>query len=363
MEKQSLEKEKMDAVICKGPGDYQLQQRDIPRPDKGEVLVEIEAVGICASDIKCYSGAPLFWGDEDREGYCQPPITPGHEFVGRVVELGQGADDNLEVGDRVISEQIIPCGECYFCVRGYYWMCERNLIYGFRQGAEGAMAEYMIFPADARNYHVPESLTLQEAVYIEPLACAIHAVQRGEIGMDDVVVIAGCGSLGLGMVAAARQKNPRQIVAVDLMDYRLQKAKKCGADVCLNAAEVDVVEEIKALTDGYGCDVYIEASGHPAGVAQGLHSIRKLGTFVEFSLFKEPPTVDWTIIGDSKELDIHGSHLGPFCYPIAINMLKKGQVPAEEIVTHTLSLSEFEKGLAMVEKPEESKSVKVALIP
>ncbi|MDI3548803.1 MAG: erythritol/L-threitol dehydrogenase [Halanaerobiales bacterium] len=193
--------------------------------------------------------------------------------------------------------------------------------------------------------------------------CAIHAVQRGNIGLNDVVVIAGCGSLGLGMVAAARLKNPRLLVAIDLMDYRLDIARACGADVCFNPEKVNVIEEINKLTDGLGCDVYIEATGHPDAVEQGLHSVRKLGTFVEFGLFKEPVTVDWTIIGDSKELNVLGSHLSPYCYPIAINMLEKGQVPVEKIVTHTLQLADFEKGFQMVKDPRAEKSVKVALTP
>ena len=97
-----------------------------------------------------------------------------------------------------------------------------------------------------------------------------------------------------------------------------------GADLGLNPSKIDVVEEVRELTDGYGCDVYIEATGHPTAVEQGLHMIRKLGTFVEFSVMREPVTVDWTIIGDTKELNIHGAHLGPYCYPVAIRMLAGG---------------------------------------
>ena len=96
--------------------------------------------------------------------------------------------------------------------------------------------------------------------------------------------------------------------------FSAQPAKACGADIGLNPGKVDVVDEVLKLTDGYGCDVYIEATGHPAAVANGLRMIRKLGTFVEFSVMREPVTVDWTIIGDSKELNIHGAHLGPYCY-------------------------------------------------
>jgi erythritol/L-threitol dehydrogenase len=354
----------MCSVMCYGPEDYRLEEAPVPQVEPGEVLVKVLGVGICASDIKCFTGAPLFWGDEHREGYCQPPVIPGHEFAGRVVALGEGAGEKygLSLGDLAISEQIVPCWECRFCKRGQYWMCDRKHdVYGFRQRTPGAMAEYMKFPADAINYRVPEALSIRQAVYIEPLACAIHAVQRATIELGDVVVVAGCGPLGLGMVAAARLKSPGLLIALDLRPNRLAVAKQAGADLVMNPDEIDVVSEIKALTEGYGCDVYIEATGHPSGVSQGLRMIRRLGRFVEFSVLRDLVTTDWTVIGDTKELDIRGSHLGPYCYPIAMDMLCNGQVPAESIVTHTFPLERYAEALELVH--EAKTSIKVMLEP
>ncbi len=112
----------MQAVICHGPEDYRLEERPVPEPGPGEVMIRVESVGICASDIKCYLGASLFWGDEHRIGYCQPPVIPGHEFVGKVVALGEGAGEKygLKIGDRAVSEQIVPCWKCRYCQRGQY---------------------------------------------------------------------------------------------------------------------------------------------------------------------------------------------------------------------------------------------------
>jgi erythritol/L-threitol dehydrogenase len=138
-------------------------------------------------------------------------------------------------------------------------------------------------------------------------------------------------------------------------------ARKCGADLVLNPQEVDVVSEVKRLTGGYGCDVYIEATGHTESITQGLRMIRRLGTFVEFSVFVEPARVDWTIVGDTKELNIHGSHLGPYCYPLAMDMMLKGQVPAEKIVTHTFPLEKHAEAFQMVLDAKES--IKVMLKP
>jgi threonine dehydrogenase-like Zn-dependent dehydrogenase len=354
----------MRSVMCYAPYDYRLEEIPVPDVQPGEVLVRVLAAGICAGDSKCFAGAPLFWGDEYREGYCQPPITPGHEFAGQVVALGEGAAQKygLALGDLALSEAMVPCWKCRFCLRGQYWMCDaKHDVYGFRQRTRGAMAEYMVFPADAINHKIPAGLTPRQAVYTEPLACSIHAVQRGEIEFGDTVVIAGCGPLGLGMVAAARLKNPGLLVALDLLPYRLGIAQKCGADLVMNPSEVDVVDEVKKLTGGYGCDVYIEATGHKEGVTQGLRMIRRLGTFVEFSVFNEPVTVDWTIIGDTKELNIHGSHLGPYCYPLAMEMMVKGQVPVDDIVTHQFSLEQFPQAFQLALKPVDS--IKVMFAP
>lgn len=340
-----------------------MEELKVPTPGPGEVVIKVKSTGICASDIKCYTGAPMFWGDKDRPGYCQAPITPGHEFVGEVVSLGEGAGAlyNLQIGDHAISEQIVPCNECRYCQRGQYWMCNVHDIYGFHQRTPGSWAEYMLFPAGALNYKVPKSVPLHHAVFIEPLACSIHAVERGEIQYQDTVVIAGCGPLGLGMVAAAKMKGPERIIALDLSDDRLELAKRCGADIGINPLKGNAIEQVRELTGGYGCDVYIEATGAPAAVEQGLHMIRKLGTFVEFSVMREKVTVDWTIIGDSKELNVHGAHLGPHCYPVAIRMLEQNLLPMDEIVTHRLSLQDYQAGIDKVVSG--LTSVKVTLEP
>ena len=163
------------------------------------------------------------------------------------------------------------------------------------------------------------------------------------------------------MLQIAKLKNPRELVAIDVKEKRLELAKKLGADLILNPQKEDVVAKIKDLTDGYGCDVYIQASGHPAGTIQGLKMIRKLGRYVEFSVYDKEVTVDWSIVGDRKELDIKGAHLSPHAYPSAIRFLNDGRVVADEIITHRLPLESFMEGFRLVEKGEES--IKVVLTP
>lgn len=356
--------EKMQAVVVHGVQDYRLEMVPVPQVGPGEVLVRVLATGICASDVKTYVGAARVWGGEQMAAYIQTPVIPGHEFVGQVVALGEGAAEwhDLAIGDWAVSEQIIPCWQCRFCKRGQYWMCQRHDIYGFiRERAEGSWAGYIKFPAGAINHKIPSDVQAEHAALVEPLACAIHAVERGSIQLGDVVVVAGMGPIGLCMLQVARLKSPGLLIALDLQPRRLALARELGADLALNPREVDVVGRVLQLTEGYGCDVYIEASGAGAAVPQGLQMIRRLGTFVEFSVHGSPVAVDWSIIGDAKELDIHGSHLGPYCYPKAIRYISDGTIAAGKIVTHTLPLAEFQRGLDMVH--DQGESVKVVLIP
>lgn len=353
----------MRAVVCHGPRDYRLEEVPTPQADAGEVVIRVQACGVCASDMKCYTGAPLFWGDAHRKPYVEGPVIPGHEFIGEVVQLGEGAGEKLglELGDIAIAEQIVPCWNCRYCRTGKYWLCQVHNIYGFQRVVHGGMAEYMKFPARSLIYKVPKEIPPTHAAMIEPLSCSIHAVQRGEIEFGDVVVIAGAGTLGLGMVGAARLKNPGLLISVDLVDHRLEVAKQLGADVTINPTQEDAVQKVLDWTEGYGCDVYIEATGHPSAVEQGLQMIRKAGTFVEFSVMREPVTVDWTIIGDTKELNIHGAHLGPHAYPLAIDYIHRGLIDVSPIITHQLSLEDYIKAFEMVQTAKDS--IKVQLVP
>lgn len=351
----------MTAIVCHAPEDYRVERVARPRAGPNELVIRIAACGICASDCKCHAGAKMFWGGPSP--WVKAPVIPGHEFFGYVDELGEGAAAHFGVraGERVIAEQIVPCGACRYCRGGQYWMCEVHNIFGFQRGvADGGMAEYMRIPATARVHRIPDGISIEDAAIIEPLACAIHTVNRGEIQFDDVVVIAGAGPLGLMMTQVARLRTPRRLVVIDLVDERLALAREYGADLTINPRDEDASAAVRALTDGYGCDVYIETTGVPAGVTQGLELIRKLGRFVEFSVFGAETSADWSIIGDRKELDVRGAHLGPYCYPIAIDLLARGLVTSKGIVTHDFSLEEWDEAIRTAKSLD---SIKVLLRP
>ena len=346
----------MKAVRVYAPQDYRLEEVPVPTIGPGEVLVKVLASGVCASDVKTYEGYRV-WGSPGIAPYIETPVTAGHEFVGEVVALGEGAADKygLQIGDHAVSEQIVPCWNCRYCNHGQYWMCQQHDIYGFkRERAEGSWAEYMRFPANAINYKVPREIPATQAALIEPMACAIHAVQRGDLQLGDVVVIAGMGPIGLGMLQTARLKGPGLLIALDLKPHRLELAEQLGADLAIDVSQGDAVERVLELTDGYGCDVYIEATGAGPAVPQGLQMVRKLGTFVEFSVHAGPVAVDWSIVGDVKELNIHGAHLGAYAYPLAIDYLLNGQIDGEALVSHQMPLAKFAEALEIAHRGDES---------
>lgn len=334
----------MKALVAYGRDDYRFEP-NYPTPECGpdDIIIKTEACGVCAGDVKCYHGAAMFWGDEVQPSWVEPPFVPGHEFLGTIVELGENVTE-FQIGQRITADQIKPCGSCRFCKTGRYWMCEPHAIFGFQKGNNGGTAEYVRYPKHSVVSVVPETMPLEQAILIEPYACSKHCVDRANISNEDVVVIAGAGTLGLGMVTYARMKNPAKLIVLDLADERLEKAKEFGADVVMNPAREDVIAKVMELTQGYGCDIYIEATGHPAAVTQGLSMIRKLGTFVEFSVFSEPTTVDWSIIGDRKELDVLGAHLSPYCFPFVIENIANGNLKTAGVVsTKYFGIEEWEQ--------------------
>lgn len=354
--------EKMKAIVAYAPGDYRLELVDTPRAGEEEIVLKVEACGICAGDVKAFAGAPSFWGGDGSPPYIKAPMIPGHEFVGTIVEMGRNVKGNWKIGDRICPEQIVPCGECMFCKTGRHWMCEKHDLFGFQNNVNGGMAEYVKLTKEALPYMVPKEMPIEQAVLIEPYGCSFHCVERAQVKTTDVVVLAGAGTLGLGMVGALRQCNPKLLIVLDMNDARLTKAREFGADLVMNPAKEDTVARIKELTNGYGCDIYIEATGHPSSVQQGLACIRKMGRFVEFSVFGSPVTVDWSIISDRKELDLLGSHLSPFCYDTVIEWIGSGKLPADGVVTHKYALEQWQEAFCLARTGEDG-AMKVILIP
>ena len=346
--------EKMQAVVVHAYGDFRLEEVPRPHAGPGEAVIRVGGAGICAADRKFYTHGP--WK-------LPFPFITGHEVAGKVVELGEGAAEKfgLAIGDKVAVEPVIPCGKCWYCQRGQYQLCTNQQFVGVT--IDGGWAEYTRLPANARIYKVPEHVSLTEAALAEPVSCGVYVVERAGIGLEDVVVIAGMGPIGLSVLQVARLKSPRLLIALDVNDLVLQIASELGAQVILNAGKDDVPAEIQKLTDGRGCDLYIEASGSVDSINTGINVLRKGGKLFIHGVSGKPATVDFNQVGEFKELTIQGGHLSPHRMPLAIQYIADGRVNAKRMITHVFELKDFVQALELKLKEVKEPVIKVTFDP
>jgi len=256
-----------------------------------------------------------------------------------------------------VAELNVTHGNDFFRQRGLYHLTDTMDVLGAT--LDGGWADYMIYPANAVVYRVPDAVSDAAACYVEPLANAIHGVQRADIQFDDVVVVAGAGPIGMGMVQAARLKTPRQLILVNPGKAKRDFALQNGADLAFAPDDPALKQAIGDLTGGRGCDVFLEASGQTSAFNMGLELIRKAGRLVVFGVYKSPATVDLNIFGEFKELDIRGGHLAPFTYGTTLDLLARGLINGAGCVTQTYDLAEYEAALDRTPVPGELQ-IKVA---
>lgn len=344
----------MRAVRCHGFGGKHRLERDrpIPRPGRGEVLVRVDASGICAADR-------AMW-DATGPWQLRFPFTPGHEFTGTVVELGPDAPEGLAPGDRAVAELNVTHGNDFYRQRGLYHLSDSMDVIGAT--LDGGWADYMIYPAGAVIHRVPEALSDRAACYTEPLANAIHGVERAGIAFQDVVIVAGAGPIGLGMLQAARLKTPRQLILVNPGAAKRDLGLRLGADLAFHPDDPQLRQAVGDLTGGRGADVFLEASGQTSAFQMGLEIIRKRGTIVVFGVYKKKTEIDLNLFGEFKELNILGGHLAPFTYATALDLMARGLIDGDACVTHAYPLDAFEEAITRKPAPGEAQ-VKVILDP
>jgi (R,R)-butanediol dehydrogenase/meso-butanediol dehydrogenase/diacetyl reductase len=281
----------MRAAVYHGPRDIRIEQTPEPgQPDSEEVLIEVTRAAICGTDSSEWQHGPHMIPLEEQHpasGH-RGPLILGHEFMGRVLAVG-GAIDGLAVGERVVCGAGVSCGECAWCRAGRTNLCASYYTLGL--SANGGLAEQVRAPASICR-HVPDSLGDDAAAIAQPLAVGIHALNRGDVGAGDSVVVLGVGGIGALVLGAAVRRRPGLLVAVDIDPARLATASALGADRTINAREADVAREVRVLTGGDGADVVIEASGAPTGPTTAVHATRRGGRVVIIGLQAKPPAVD-----------------------------------------------------------------------
>jgi threonine dehydrogenase-like Zn-dependent dehydrogenase len=309
--------------------------------------------GICGSDVKTF-GWDIALGSK-----IQPPVVPGHEGVGKVVEVGPGVA-NVKVGDIVAAEtSVTACGLCRFCRSGRLNMCLDRAGLGSR--ANGYFAEYTIARSLACHV-IPEHVDPKAAAVLEPLACAVNGViLRSRVVPGDVVVVWGPGSIGQCAAQVAR-RNGAYVVMVGTPHsrHRLDVARRLGADRILVAGEDDVVAEVMKLTGGYGADVCFEAVGSEAALTEALKCVRKLGQLVVLATSGAPYSMDIRTLFMREITMIGAVSTDPHSWDISLSLLEKGFVDLSSLVSHVLPLDRWQEG---IKKGKEREGLKVLLVP
>ncbi|SDH21462.1 NAD(P)-dependent alcohol dehydrogenase [Marvinbryantia formatexigens] len=326
---------KMRAAFMNGIDKMIIKEIDKPTAGAGQVVVKMEYVGICGSDVHYFhSGRCGSYVVTDDE------FMLGHECAGTVVEVGEGCKE-LKVGDRVALEPGITCGECEFCKSGRYNLCP-DVVFLATPPVQGCYEEFIAFPENM-CFKLPDNVSTKEGALVEPLSVGMHAANQGEVTLGDTVLILGGGCIGLVTMMCCKAHGASRIIVADLVDARLEKAKELGATDVINSGKVDVFEEVKRLTDGKGADKVFETAGSPVTIAQTPFFVKRGGTIVLVGISaKEEITYNFAQIMD-KEATIKSVFRYRNVYPQAIAAISSGAIPVAKIATHEFDLDHIQE--------------------
>ncbi len=327
----SLPKGDMKALVLKEYKQFVYEDVPTPEPGEGDVRVAVKACGICGSDVH---------GMDGSTGRRRPPIIMGHEASGVIESLGKNVTD-WKAGDRVTFDSTIYCGTCEYCRRGQINLCDRRRVLGVSCGdyrQHGAFADFVVVPQRIL-YALPGNVSFEQAALVEPFAIALHAVRRSPPELNDSVVVVGAGMIGLALVQALKNTGCGKLIVVDVAPDRLALATKSGATHTINSAGANAAEEISRLTGGRGADIAFEAVGLGATVELALTSVRK-GGFVTL-VGNITPKIEFPLqVAVTRELSIHGSCASNGEYPACLDMIARGALNTEPLLSATAALAD-----------------------
>jgi len=324
-----------------GPG---MVLRDVPRPVCGpnDVLIKVHFAGVCGTDLHIWE-----W-DAWASGRLKPPLTIGHEFAGKIVELGVEAKAAglLAAGDLVTAEGHIVCGHCLPCRTGDAHVCRRTQIIGVDR--DGAFAEYIAMPAS--NVMRLDGIPPQVGAIMDPIGNAVHTVLEGGSLAGSAVMVVGCGPIGCFAVGVARAAGASIVLASDLNRTRREIARKMGAHAVIDPAAEDVVARVNQLTNGDGADVVCEMSGHPSGHAQAFAVARPGGRVNMLGTPSRVTEVDFARDVIFKGLTIYGV-TGRRMYDTWQQMgriIRAGQFDPSPVITHRFPLDRMAEAIGVI---------------
>ena len=326
--------------------DVRIEEMPVPRIGPGELLVRVEVCGICGSDV-------MEWYRLDRA-----PLVLGHEIGGQVVAVGDGVERYRE-GDRICAAHHVPCNTCHYCLNGHHTSCDTLRQTNFDPGG---FAEYLRLPAinvDRGVFLLPDDVSYEEATFVEPLACVLRGQRLAHLQPGNSVFVLGSGIAGIIHVMLARALGAGRIVAADIVEYRLEAARRFGADAVLKAGD-DLHERLRQANQGRLADVVIICTGATSAICQALQSVERGGTVLLFAPTGPGVTIPMSIneIFWRNEVSLTTSYAGsPADYATALDLVCTHSMPLREMITHRLPLAETGLGFQLVARAEDSLKV------
>ncbi len=310
-------------------GEYRLETGEHPAPvvNKGEALIRVSSAGICGSDISIWKGL---------HPRAEAPLIMGHEFSGTIEEIKEPEGSGFKAGDRVTVEPLISCGTCAACKSGFSYVCRNLKLYGIDKN--GGFAEYVALPASTLH-QVPDSVDLETAALIEPLAVAVHAVRLSSLKYKDIVCVFGGGPIGLLTALVARDCGAQRVLVFEKEPFRIALAGQFGLEV-IDVNSCDPESAVMEASKGRGADIVFEAAGAEATIGAAVRSCRVRGEMIQVAMPKKPVPFDIVAL-TFKEIIVKGVRVyAPFDFERAIQMIESGGIDFSALVTNRCSLDE-----------------------
>jgi len=336
----------MRAARWHGRGDVRVEDVPIPTVGEGEVLLRVSWCGICGTDVEEYRDGPVVVPADAPNALTgqRAPITLGHEFAGTVVEVGPGVE-GLTVGERVVPEICLFCGECHYCRRHQYALCVSWAAIGLH--GDGGLAEYVKVPA-RMCVRLPDEIGDDEAALIETTEVAVRAVRKAGIRLGDSVAIVGDGAVGLITLQVARAAGATTAILLGHRAARLELGRQLGADAAIDTRDPGWLDAVRELTGGLGADVAIECGGRAEAIGDSIAATRKGGTIVLLAVIGVPiPVNTWPIVEGERTIIGSVQHHFDDDLPVAVRLLATGQVNVRPLISRRISLERVvEEGFA-----------------
>jgi len=327
----------MRAARWHGRGDVRVEDVPIPTVGPGEVLIRVSWCGICGTDVEEYRDGPVVIPVDEPNALTghRAPVTLGHEFAGRVVEVGPDVA-GIAVGDRVVPDICLFCGSCHYCRHHQYALCISWAAIGFH--ADGGLAEYVRVPA-RQCVHLPDEIGDEEAALIETTEVAVRAVRNGGVRLGDTVAIVGDGAVGLLALQVARAAGATTVILLGHRRQRLLLGRRLGATATFDTNDPTWPQGVQGLTDGLGVDVTIECGGRPEAIRDSIAATRKGGRIVLLAVLGTPVPIDtWALVEGERTLTGSVQHHFDEDLPTAVRLMASGLVDARPLITRRIPL-------------------------